>query len=250
MNITTDITVLMQLLGAYSYSPTTPSELAQKLQTMPGGPVDKIFHAIDLLYAFSDQLNAEGQAVLRQLTGHALLKEWAIPGQPGRLEGIDASVKRDMGDAGATQLVEDAPLPVLTYREDAKDWRSDVEPDIEALKASKRKAIAAMTVEKEDAGAPTPFGTAHSDADSRGKINGLVLMAMLAKQAGATFDESITLADESVIQLDANKTIGFGVAVGRHIAAVHTHARQLKDQIDAATTVEGVNAVDMAAGWP
>jgi hypothetical protein len=98
--------------------------------------------------------------------------------------------------------------------------------------------------------APTPFGTAQSDIESMVKINGLVSMAMLAKQSAAAYSEVFTLADNSEVTLSADQMIGFGVAVGQHIAAVHARGRELRAAIDAAADQAALAAIDVTTGWP
>lgn len=98
--------------------------------------------------------------------------------------------------------------------------------------------------------APTDFGTAQTDLESMVKINGLVSMAMLAKQASQPFAETFTMADNSEVELNADQMIGFGVEVGRHIAAVHARGRELRAEIDAASSADELEAIDLEAGWP
>src|SRR5207237_3785213 len=98
--------------------------------------------------------------------------------------------------------------------------------------------------------APTPLGTAQTDLESLVKINGLVSMAMLAKSAGQPFGETFTMADNSEVPLTADQMIGFGTAVGAHIAAVHARGRELRAAINAAATAEEIASIDLETGWP
>lgn len=250
MQVITDATTLMRKLGAYAYNPASDSELAERLQTMPGSDVDKMFLAMELLNTFRDRVGPAGLELLGQLAAFAEIKQWQIPGQPERIAKLLNGAKRDLGEPGIDQLVEDDPEPVLVYRADGLDWRAGVTPDLEAMKASKRKAVNALKIEHQDSVAPTPFGLVNSDMDSRGKINGLVTMALVAKSMAAPFEQGFTLADDSTVMLDGDMTIGLGVAVGTYISDVHARARVLKDAVDAATTVEELAAIDLAADWP
>lgn len=98
--------------------------------------------------------------------------------------------------------------------------------------------------------ATTPFGLVQVDAKSKQNINGLVTMALIAQGAGAPFSSDFTLADNSVVTLDAPKMIGLGVAIGRYVEAVYSHARVLRDALVNAVDHKELDAIDVTAGWP
>lgn len=127
----------------------------------------------------------------------------------------------------------------------AREWT----PSIMRQQHSKWSAVKQLRDVKADK-APTPFGIVDSDDSSKIKITGLVSMAMLAKGAGAAFSEEFTMADNSVVTMDADMVIGLGVAVGQHISAVYARARALREDIDAATTQAELDAIDIETGWP
>jgi hypothetical protein len=112
----------------------------------------------------------------------------------------------------------------------------------EAVKA-KREIIETGT-------APTPSGAVQIDEQSKLKINGLVTMAMLADQQAQPFSEDFTIADNSVVTLDAAATIAMGVAVGQFVSDTYARARELRDAIEAATDVANLEAIDIDTGWP
>lgn len=78
------------------------------------------------------------------------------------------------------------------------------------------------------------------------KIGGAVQMALIAQVASAPFTIDWTLADNSVVTLNAQQMIGVGVALGRHIAAIYDTARALRETIDSATSKQNVDAIS----WP
>lgn len=98
--------------------------------------------------------------------------------------------------------------------------------------------------------AETPFGTVQVDAKSKQNVNGLVTMALIAQGASAQFSSDFTLADNSVVTLDAPKMIGLGVAIGRYVDAVYSHARVLRDALVKAVDHKELDAIDVTAGWP
>lgn len=129
MQVITDAPTLMRQLGAYSFAPTTDPELADHLQAMPGNDVDKMFLAMELLHAFRDRAGADGVLLLAQLVAFSLLQNWSIPGKPGRLEKLGKGAKRELGEPDIDQTIEEDPKPIVSYREDGKDWREEVDPD-------------------------------------------------------------------------------------------------------------------------
>jgi hypothetical protein len=125
----------------------------------------------------------------------------------------------------------------------------DGEP-VEPLQAEKWEAVKAVRAAKLLL-APTPFGTAQADTESKENISGLVQMATIAKSAGAPFSEVFTMADNSEVEMSADQMIGFGVAVGRHISAIHARGRELRAAIYAeGVTAEDLAALDITTGWP
>lgn len=99
--------------------------------------------------------------------------------------------------------------------------------------------------------APTPLGNVQTDDASKIKISGLVQMAQIAISALEPFTEHFTMADNTVVEVDALEMISIGVAAGQYVSAVHATARALRVAITACTTIEEVEAVDVeGAGWP
>lgn len=78
------------------------------------------------------------------------------------------------------------------------------------------------------------------------RISGAVQLALLAQLAGQPFSIDWTLSDNSVRTLDAAQMIAVGVALGTVVSSIFDTARQLRIQLDAANTVEEVDAI----GWP
>ena len=98
--------------------------------------------------------------------------------------------------------------------------------------------------------AETPFGTVQVDAKSKQNVNGLVTMALIAQGAGAPFSSDFTLADNTVVTLNATQMIGMGIAIGQYVEAVYAHARTLRSAIVDAQDHDDLDAIDVAAGWP
>lgn len=98
--------------------------------------------------------------------------------------------------------------------------------------------------------APTPIGQVQIDEKSKTKIDGLSLMATLAKMHSEPFGVNFTRADNERIPVDADAMIALGKAVGQFVVEVHDHASDLKGAIEAATDIAELNAIDIHEGWP
>lgn len=88
--------------------------------------------------------------------------------------------------------------------------------------------------------------TFDADAPAQLRIMGAVQMAAAAAVADQSFAIDWTLADNSIRTLTGEDMQALGEALAQRISAVHETARQLREQIEAATSVQSVQAVD----WP
>lgn len=108
--------------------------------------------------------------------------------------------------------------------------------------------LKAMRDRNENGGASTPFGTVDTDPVSVRRINGAVQMAGIVPPEA--FSISWTMADNSVVSVNAAQMTQVGLAVGQHVDACHQHYRTLRDLLEAATDLAEVEAVDIQSGWP
>ena len=86
-----------------------------------------------------------------------------------------------------------------------------------------------------------------SDPLSLQRISSAVTLAMLAQSAGQPFAIDWTVADNTVVPLDAAGMIGVGLTCGQYVASVFDRARVLREQIDAATTADQLDALQWTA---
>lgn len=77
-------------------------------------------------------------------------------------------------------------------------------------------------------------------------VTGAVVLAMVANSLGAPYSETWTLFDNSVRDLDADQVIALGVALGQRVSEIYATARSLREQIDAAETIDAASAIH----WP
>jgi hypothetical protein len=82
-----------------------------------------------------------------------------------------------------------------------------------------------------------------SDPTSQGQIQGAVQLAVLAAQAGQPFTINWTLTDNTVATLSGADMIQVGLAMGAFVQAQYDKGVALRNQIDAATDAEAVQAI-------
>lgn len=86
-----------------------------------------------------------------------------------------------------------------------------------------------------------------SDPGSQQQIQGAVLMARTAMDAGEPFSVEWTLADNTNVPLDAPTMVGVGKAMAAHVSRCHKAGRIARERINAAETVDEILAVDYHA---
>lgn len=123
--------------------------------------------------------------------------------------------------------------------------------DLAGARKAQYDAVKAFRDRVTDEGCPTPLGVVQTDPESRLKISGAVQMAMLAQAASQPFEVAWTMMDNSVVPHDAAQTIELGLAVGKHVNKAFEAATALRARIDAAETLEALEAVNIfEAPWP
>ena len=115
---------------------------------------------------------------------------------------------------------------------------------MEEHKADKWKAIKLAREQKIGAGFTHNNMVFQSDPVSIQNIMGAVQMALLTDPA--PFSIQWTLANDQVVELNSAALRGVGLSLGARVDSLHSQARVLRAQIDAATTPEEVNAIQ----WP
>lgn len=81
------------------------------------------------------------------------------------------------------------------------------------------------------------------DADAQRRIAGLVSAANTSLASGYSFTKDFTLADNSIVQLTAEDIVGLGMAKLFQIDAAFQEYRTKRAAIEAATTIEELNAI-------
>jgi hypothetical protein len=152
--------------------------------------------------------------------------------------------------SGAGTIVDDVEAWLITEATSPYQGGQIVADKSDTLDAAKERAWVAI----KSARSAAESGTFEFDGDiydiDKLHVTGATLLASLAKSAGAPYSEGWTLADNSVRDLDADQVISLGIALGQRVSAIYDTARQLRTQIDAATTIEAVAAIVWPADLP
>jgi len=182
--------------------------------------------------------------------GEVLVKEsHTVPPTEGmavysatKVEGSEADFYRAQSDfcyvdieAGTVVFPEPAPSETHYFDYEAKQWAADL-ADLQAAKWEEVKA--ARSAEERSSFTWGGF-TFQCDQDSQMRIQAAVQAAML--------DDSIslvwTLADNGRHTFAASEMKQIGQALSSHVSQCHERGRILRDQIDAATTEEDLEAI-------
>lgn len=146
---------------------------------------------------------------------------------------------------GTASEADNAPAhPNSVWFPETKTWVRQI--TLDEAKRSRRELINRYR-DAAEFGTFTWDGSAFDcDPESRNKIMGVVVRAVLAMNTSTPFEEQWTLADNTVRTLSAEDIVQIGMTLAAHVSSVHAISRTLKSQIEAAQTIEEVNAVD----WP
>lgn len=122
---------------------------------------------------------------------------------------------------------------------------------LDGLKVLRWQAVKGLRDQHIDGGCEVPgIGRFDTDGPSRANITGAVTGAFMAKYAGGAFAINWKLADNGLIQLDADQMILVGETVLVHVSTCHARSQALGLAIGAATTKEELEAIDINQGWP
>lgn len=148
----------------------------------------------------------------------------------------------------ATDLVGSVEQVLIAARESPFIGGSRVGPvtDLEQAKARRWGEIKQLREAHEFGPLMWDGSTFDADAPAQLRIMGAVQMAAAAAGAGQPFAIDWTLADNSIRTLTGEDMQALGEALAQRISAVHETARQLREQIEAAASVQAVQSVD----WP
>lgn len=100
------------------------------------------------------------------------------------------------------------------------------------------------------AGTQTPYGRVDTNMESQIKLVGAVVMALASQAAGVDYEDVWTMFDGTDVEVDAAKITQIGVAAGQHVSACQRRKKALEAEINEASTLVDLEALDIASGWP
>lgn len=122
-------------------------------------------------------------------------------------------------------------------------------PDVplDGLKAERLAQLRELRWLAETAGVIVGEQRVRTDATGQAKVAG-VLQLFAADPTLAQVDWEVQPGQW--VSMDRETMTAIGVAVGRHVQACFTRARELQAQIEAATDTESLEAIVLVSGWP
>lgn len=168
-----------------------------------------------------------------------------------RFSGRSYEAPPDHADEGLLTLELAEPLPEGDWHVEAGalvpgllDLRT-----LEERRAARWEQIKAARAAAETAPLPTPYGTFDCDPVSQARIaNAALLMQTQADQLqpGEAPTVDFTRYDNSVVTLTAGQMVEVALRMGAQVQAAFATGRALREQLDAAATIEQIEAV----AWP
>ncbi len=131
------------------------------------------------------------------------------------------------------------------HPEDVQPEATPPPPTLEEVKAAKRAEINAERDRREQAGFPYMGTVFDSDPISAQRLTVAANTALMAKMANSPFSITWTTQGNTQIILDADEMMGTLPALAANANALQEQATALKARVDAAATVDEVNAI----GW-
>ena len=164
----------------------------------------------------------------------------AIESQDELLILSSSNIAKDFVVGGKVTPLPPKPSDSHVFNYAEKVW---VDPrSLGDLKAAKWDAIKAARDDAEFGGFNWAGSHFDSDAISQSRIQGAVQLAAMTPG----FSLEWTLADNSIRTLNAADMAAVGAALGAHVAILHADARELRTQINAATTAAQLDGIR----WP
>lgn len=94
------------------------------------------------------------------------------------------------------------------------------------------------------------LGVFQTDPRSTENIMGAVQVALIKYVLQQPFVVNFKRLDNTNASMNAAQTFEVGLTLAGLRGAIYERSWELKDLVDAATTVEEINAIDLTAGWP
>lgn len=94
------------------------------------------------------------------------------------------------------------------------------------------------------------LGTIQTGSRHTENIMGAINVAVIKHIRQQPFVVNFKMLDDTFVTLGAEQAFDVGLALASLRGQIYERSWELKDLVDAATTVEEINAIDLEAGWP
>lgn len=118
--------------------------------------------------------------------------------------------------------------------------------NFEEVKQEKIRDLEQKMVEEESNGTTYNSYRFATDKDSQIKYLGILVSSMM----DPTFTTQFKTMDNEYVTLTNTDVVGLSMQVKSHIQACYDNDASILEQINAATTVEEIDAIDVSVGWP
>ena len=115
--------------------------------------------------------------------------------------------------------------------------------NVETARARRWKEVQLEYRQRDEADLQTMSGIVQCDSGSQNEILKAVVMANNLAMIGETVAIDFTLANNTVVTLDAEATIGMGFAMAGRQQALRARMTELRSEIAAAQTIDAVKAI-------
>lgn len=171
--------------------------------------------------------------------GEAMLEGEVVWGQQYVLDDVLTDYTPEQAAAKAAQ-----PRYASEWSNTTFSW-SDLR-DLSQVKADRWTVIKQARDTAINAPLPTPYGSFDADARSQKNITDAIALLQALETSGTPQTIDFTLADNSVAVLTTAQMVEVGLLLGARTQEAYATARQLRADIEAASTQEEVEAVV----WP
>lgn len=172
-------------------------------------------------------------------------------GPDGAWHGKSASIlSTDGAPAGWTRTAPPALGPTERAVWSGTGWvvtSQASDPGLAQLKAERLALVRQLRHQAENAGVLVAGQRVRTDVTSQAKVAGAVQLFLT--------DPSLQHVDWEAqagqwVSVDRDSMAAIGVAVGRHVQACFSRARELQQAIEQAPDLDTLNAIVLATGWP
>jgi hypothetical protein len=145
--------------------------------------------------------------------------------------------------------ISDVDFPLIELNENEKLLVTQF-IDVDSNKAIVYEDVKLIRQALLDAGVPTTFGVTDSDLLSRVNVTGVALAALIAQLNSLPFSRKWTMKDNTPRIFTASEFIQFFLEGTLHLGQIYDRAVELRDSINACTTMAELLAIDITTGWP